>query len=183
MVATSALMCEMLAQGNVGTTRITWSIGSVGVIDEVGAAFTDRQDDGAIGSDGVHPATRCPPGAPAGPMFVTIVRAAPGIGVALVGGSAVDPPEHVVDIAQAGRDQAAGMIAPRHQELRSRVGRPGEQPLGTAEVDHDAGRVDHDPPDVAGQCGTKHLIRVHDDASRGFTAPPEQVGGIAEEWA
>ena len=69
---------------------------------ELGWSFTDEQDQGAVGSDGVGAAVVGSSCSPTVAVFEPVVRSALGPGVGLVGASAVGVRLVVVDLAAVG---------------------------------------------------------------------------------
>ena len=96
----------------------------------------------------------------------------------LVGRAAVGVTTEVVDLAELGGNRAAGMCAAVGDELRRFPSGAGEQPPPAAEIDDDARRVDHGPPDLAAEHRAERVVFGDRDAGRGLAPCRQHVIGV-----
>ena len=70
----------------------------------------------------------------------------------------------------------------RLSELDGLAGGAGEQPPSPSEVDHGAGAVDHDSPDVTDEGGDHRVGGVDGDAGGGLAPVPVNLGRVGHRW-
>ena len=114
-------------------------------------------------------------------VFLAVVRAAIDSGVLLVGAAEVDPLDDVVDLAEVPWQVAPGVIAASHQQLGRLTGGSGEQSDLAAHVDRDTAGIDDHTADMAGKCGSQHVVRVQWRAVGGLAAHAGKRIGVGHE--
>jgi hypothetical protein len=150
----------------------------VGVGEEVGLGRwigSDRCDPGAVGSLSVQLAEVVASGSKPPVVSVSVVMTAANRTVVLVGRTMIVPLVDVIDLRPRLGHFTPVVFACRCEESRRVGGRSREAAPPVAEIDHQASRIDHDPPHPSTQRCHHHVVGQERRSGRCFAANPNRA--------